>query len=149
MEERKITKLEFLLSLEDHIVCQRFFNVKGFKPSNLRSLDLYELIEEIQSDVQQSLKMKAMDYLMDNYNGYTHTVNLSEQDRNPQVKENFNIYLKMNNEVVMHRIFPAWIYPAKVRYTVDIRPFIPLFLRNLGDVLSAQKVRRKYLETTL
>ena len=87
MEERKITKLEFLLSLEDHIVCQRFFNVKGFKPSNLRSLDLYELIEEIQLDVQQSLKMKATDYLMDNYNRYTHTVNLSEQDRNPQVKE--------------------------------------------------------------
>ena len=124
MEERKITKLEFLLSLEDHIVCQRFFNVKGFKPSNLRSLDLYELIEEIQSDVQQSfIKMKAMDYLMDNYNRYTHTVNLSEQDRNPQVKENFNIYLKMNNEVVMHRIFPCLDIPSErldILLTLDL-----------------------------
>jgi len=149
MEEKKITKLEFLLSLEDHIICQRFFNVKGFKHGNSKSLELYDLIEEIQLDVQHSLKMKAIDYLSDNYNRYTNTVNLSEQDRNPQGKENFNIYLKINNDVIMHRIFPAWIYPAKVRYTVDIRPFVPSFLRELSDVLSAQKVTKKYLETTL
>ena len=29
MEDKKITKFEFLLTLEDHIICQRFFNVKG------------------------------------------------------------------------------------------------------------------------
>jgi hypothetical protein len=149
MDEKKITKLEFLLSLEDHIICQRFFNVRGYKPTNIRSLDLYELIEDIQLEVQHSLKLKAIDYLLDNYNRYTHTVNLSEQDRNPQIKENFNIYLKINNEIITHRIFPAWIYPAKIRYTVDIRPFVPSFLRELSDVLSAKKVTRKYLETTL
>tara|TARA_R110002051_G_scaffold320215_1_gene405259 strand:+ start:3418 stop:3867 length:450 start_codon:yes stop_codon:yes gene_type:complete len=149
MDEKKITKLEFLLSLEDHIICQRFFNVRGYNPNNIRSLDLYEIIEDIQIDVQHSLKLKAIDYLLDNYNRYTHTVNLSDQDRNPQIKENFNIYLKINNELITHRIFPAWIYPAKIRYTVDIRPFVPSFLRELSDVLSAKKVRRKYLETTL
>jgi len=149
MDEKKITKLEFLLSLEDHIICQRFFNVRGYNPTNIRSLDLYELIEDIQLEVQHSLKLKAIDYLLDNYNRYTHTVNLSEQDRNPQIKENFNIYLKINNEIITHRIFPAWIYPAKIRYTVDIRPFVPSFLRELSDVLSAKKVTRKYLETTL
>ena len=149
MEDKKITKLEFLLSLEDHIVCQRFFNVKGYKHGNTRSLDLYDLIEDIQLDVQRSLKMKATDYLLDNYNHFTQTVNLSEQDRNPQSKENFNIYLRINNDVIIHRVFPAWIYPAKIRYTVDIRPLVPSFLRELSDVLSAQKVEKKYLETTL
>ena len=83
------------------------------------------------------------------YNSYTHTVNLSEQDRENANKEYFNIYIKFNNEVVTHRIFPAWIYPGKIRYTVDIRPFIGVFLRDLSDVLSAEKVERKYLETTL
>ena len=60
-----------------------------------------------------------------------------------------NPYIKLNNEVVSHRIFPAWIYPGKVRYTVDIRPFLGRILRELTDVLSAEKVERKYLETTL
>ena len=33
MEDKKITKFEFLLTLEDHIICQRFFNVRGYKPT--------------------------------------------------------------------------------------------------------------------
>lgn len=149
MEDKKITKFEFLLTLEDHIICQRFFNVKGHKPRNIKSVDLYETVKYIKNEIDDSLKMKAMDYLMSLYNTYTHTVNLSEQDREEAPKEYFNIYIKLNNEIVTHRIFPAWIYPGKVRYTVDVRPFIGKFLRRLSDVLSAEKVERKYLETTL
>jgi CRISPR/Cas system-associated protein Cas10 (large subunit of type III CRISPR-Cas system) len=149
MEDRKITKFEFLLTLEDHIVCQRFFNVKGYKPVNIRSLNLYDTVNDIKSDIMKSLKMKSTDYLLSLYNPYIYTVNLSEQDLDEAPKEYFNIYIKLNNEVVSHRIFPAWIYPGKVRYTVDIRPFLGRILRELTDVLSAEKVERKYLETTL
>ena len=81
MEDKKITKFEFLLTLEDHIICQRFFNVKGYKPRNTKSLDLYESVKYIQEEINDSLKMKATDYLSSLYNSYTHTVNLSEQDR--------------------------------------------------------------------
>ena len=149
MEDKKITKFEFLLTLEDHIICQRFFNVRGYRPRNLKSLDLYETVEYMKNDINESLKMKSTDYLLSIYNSYTHTVNLSEQDRENENREEFNIYIKLNNEIVTHRIFPAWIYPGKIRYTVDIRPFISSFLRELSDVLSAEKVERKYLETTL
>ena len=149
MEDKKITKFEFLLTLEDHIICQRFFNVKGYRPRNIKSLDLYDSVNYIKSEINDSLKIKSTDYLLSLYNSYTHTVNLSEQDRENANKEYFNIYIKLNNEVVTHRIFPAWIYPGKIRYTVDIRPFIGAFLRDLSDVLSAEKVERKYLETTL
>lgn len=149
MEDKKITKFEFLLTLEDHIICQRYFNVKSFKSRNIKSLDLYDVVNSIKSEINDSLKKKSLDYLMSLYNTYTHTVNLSQQDLENDNKENFNIYIKLNNEVVTHRIFPAWIYPGKVRYTVDVRPKISGFLKDLTDVLSAQKVQRKYLETTL
>lgn len=149
MEDKKITKFEFLLTLEDHIICQRYFNVKSFKPRNIKSLDLYDVVNSIKSEINDSLNKKSLDYLMSLYNTYTHTVNLSQQDLENDNKENFNIYIKLNNEVVTHRIFPAWIYPGKVRYTVDVRPKISGFLKDLTDVLSAQKVQRKYLETTL
>ena len=110
---------------------------------------MYESVKYIQEEINDSLKIKATDYLSSLYNSYTHTVNLSEQDREEPPHEYFNIYIKLNNEIVTHRIFPAWIYPGKIRYTVDIRPFIGKFLRELSDVLSAEKVERKYLETVL
>jgi hypothetical protein len=149
MEDKKITKFEFLLTLDDHIICQRFFNVKGYRPKNLKSVDLYETVEYMKNQVSRSLKMKSTDYLLSIYNPYTRAVNLSEQDRENGTKEEFSIHIKLNNEIVMHRVFPAWVYPGKVRYTVDIRPFISSFLGDLSDVLSAENVERKYLETTL
>lgn len=149
MKDKKITKFEFLLTLEDHIICQRFFNVRGFRPSNIKSLDLYDVVNNIKSEINDSLKEKASDYLMSLYNTYSNSINLPEQDRNNESNENFYIYIKLNNRVVTQRVFPAWIYPGKIRYTVDVRPFISSFLKDLSDTLSARKVERKYLETIL
>jgi hypothetical protein len=82
MKDKKITKFEFLLTLEDHIICQRFFNVRGFRPSNIKSLDLYDVVNNIKSEINDSLKEKASDYLMSLYNTYSNSINLPEQDRN-------------------------------------------------------------------
>jgi len=149
MEDKKIVKFEFLMALEDNIICQRYFNVKGYKPQNRRSLDLYETLKWIEEEIAYDLKMKSLDYLMDQYNRYTNYVNLSDQDKNIEKDAMFHVYLKCNGETISHKIFPAWIYPSRIRYTVDIRPFVSAFLRELSDVLSAEKVQRKYLETTL
>ena len=149
MEDKKLVKFEFLMLLEDNIICQRYFNVKGYKPQNRRCLDLYEQLKWIEHRIEDDLKMKSFNYLMDQYNRYTNHVNLSEQDKNIKRDEMFHMYLKLNNEIISHKIFPAWIYPSRIRYTVDIRPFISSFLKELSDVLSAEKVQRKYLETTL
>jgi len=149
MEEKKLSKFEFLMSLEDNIICQRYFNVKGYKPENRRCLDLYENLKWIEVVIEEDLKIKSMNYLMDQYNRYTNHVNLSEQDKNIEQDEMFHVYLKLNSEVITHKIFPAWIYPSRIRYTVDIRPFVSQFLKDLSDVLSSEKVQRKYLETTL
>jgi hypothetical protein len=149
MEEKKIAKFEFLMSLEDNIICQRYFNVRGYRPENRRCYDLYESLKWIEYVIEDDLKMKSMNYLMEQYNRYTNHVNLSEQDQNIEKDTMFHMYLKLNGEVVNHKIFPAWIYPSRIRYTVDIRPFVSKFLKQLSDVLSAKKVQKKYLETTL
>jgi hypothetical protein len=149
MEDKKITKLEFLMSLDGNIICQRFFNVKGYKPNNKKSLDLIEALEFLEYDVTYELKMKSIEYLLNSYSHYTNYVSLSEQDKKPNIDEHFNIYLKINNVTFLHKIFPAWTYPAKIRYTVDIRPHIPELLKNLCDILSSEKVTTKYLETQL
>ena len=40
MREQDITKMEFLLTLNDRIIVQRFYNVKGFNPRAKNSLEL-------------------------------------------------------------------------------------------------------------
>ena len=45
-----ITKFEFLLSLEGHIVCQRFFNVRDHVDQARRSMDLPYYMKNISED---------------------------------------------------------------------------------------------------
>jgi hypothetical protein len=41
MKEHDSIKMEFLLTLNDNIVVQRFFNVKGFNPEAKNSTEFY------------------------------------------------------------------------------------------------------------
>ena len=58
-----ITKFEFLLSLEGHIVCQRFFNVRDHVDQARRSLDLHYYIKNICEDFMEDLKIKSSNYV--------------------------------------------------------------------------------------
>jgi hypothetical protein len=44
MKEQESTKMEFLMTLNDNIVVQRFFNVRGFNPEAKNSLELYHFM---------------------------------------------------------------------------------------------------------
>ena len=46
MKEQEITKLEFLMNINENIIVQRFFNVRDFNPKAKNSMDLYELIND-------------------------------------------------------------------------------------------------------
>ena len=47
MKEKQVdaTKLEFLVKLNDNIVVQRFFNVKGYNPKAKNSIEFYDFIK--------------------------------------------------------------------------------------------------------
>jgi hypothetical protein len=42
MRDQDQVKMEFLLTLNENIVVQRFFNVRGYNPKARLSVDLYE-----------------------------------------------------------------------------------------------------------
>ena len=42
-----ITKFEFVLTLEGHIICQRFFNVKDHVEQARRSMDLHYYVKNL------------------------------------------------------------------------------------------------------
>jgi hypothetical protein len=67
MKEQDSTKMEFLLTLNDNIVVQRFFNVRGFNPDAKNSLELYYYMKQLKDELQYHLKMKTVIYMIDTY----------------------------------------------------------------------------------
>ena len=144
MKEPDITKLEFLLTLNDNIVVQRFFNVKGFNPKAKNSVDLYEFMKSVAETLKYDMKMKTVVYMLDNKESIMHDSSVMETSftDGPEV---FNMYIKLGEQTICHRIFDGKMFPPKVRYTVDVRPYLKDLLKGLTDIFSAQKLYFKYL----
>ena len=148
MREQDSTKMEFLLTLNENIVVQRFFNVRGYNPKAKSSTDLYDFILNLKDELQHALKMKTVIYMMDNKEAIAHDqsiMNTSYTDG----PEDFNIYVKLGEQTICHRVFDGKFYPPKVRYTVDVRPLLKEVLRELTDIFSNHKLSYNYLEFEL
>ena len=144
MKEQESVKLEFLLTLNENIVVQRFFNVKGYNPRAKNSLELYEYVKSIKDELQYYLKMKTVTYMMDNKESIVHDPKIMETSftEGPEI---FNIFIKIGDTTICHRIFDGKIYPPKVRYTVDVRPYLKEILKDLTDIFSNYELTHEYL----
>ena len=144
MNNQDVTKFEFLLTLEGNIVCQRFFNVRNHNPKARRSMDLHYYVKNICEDISYDLKIKSSNYLCENQNFILNSENV--EDTNEEKKEHFLLEIKLGDDVFIQRIFPAYYYHPKVRYTVDIRPRLKTILSDLTDILSSYELETTYLQ---
>jgi hypothetical protein len=71
------------------------------------------------------------------------------EDENEKEKEHFLLEIKLGDDVFISRIFPAYYFHPKVRYTVDIRPNLKRFLSELTDILSSEDLETVYLQYQL
>jgi hypothetical protein len=146
-QQLDITKFEFLLSLDGNIICQRFFNVKDHNPIARRSMDLHYYIKNICEDISEDLKIKSSNYLCENQN---YILNFeSVEDSKINEKEEFLLEIKIGEDVFIQRMFPAYYYHPKVRYSVDIRPRLKTILTDLTDILSSEELETTYLQYEL
>ena len=141
--QENITKFEFLLSLEGHIVCQRFFNVRDHVDQSRRSMDLHYYVKNICEDFMEDLKIKSSNYLCENQNYILHSEVVDESAISE--KEYFLLEIKLGEDVFIQRQFPAYLYHPKARYTVDIRPRLKIILSDLTDILSSEELETSYL----
>jgi hypothetical protein len=142
-----ITKFEFVLTLEGNIICQRFFNVKDHFEQARRSMDLHYYVKNICEDISYDLKIKSSNFLCENPNYILNSENVEES--NDGQKEHFLLEIKLDDDVFISRIFPAYYYHPKVRYTVDIRPRLKRILSDLTDILSSEDLETVYLQHKL
>lgn len=148
MKEQDSTKMEFLLTLNDNIVVQRFFNVRGYNPKAKNSVELYEYIKGLKEELEYYLKMKTVIYMMDNKESIIHDPKIMETSftEGPEI---FNLFVKVGEQTICQRIFDGKKFPPKVRYTVDVRPFLKDVLRELTDIFSNNELSYDYLEFDL
>jgi hypothetical protein len=144
MREQDITKLEFLMMVNDNIIVQRYFNVREYNSDARNSMDFKEYMDDMIASLNYQLKMKAVSYLLENQYDIQNNpslLNTSYVDG----PEYFNIYLKQGEKLLCHRRFDAKIYPPKIRYTVDIRQTIKTILQDLSGLFSSKDLSFDYL----
>jgi hypothetical protein len=148
MKEQDSTKMEFLLTLNDNIVVQRFFNVRGYNPNAKNSIEFIDMINAIKYELEYHLKMKTVIYMMDNSEAIMHDATIMDTSYTdgPEI---FNLYVKNGDVTICHTIFDGKFFPPKVRYTVDVRPFLKDILRDLTDIFSSQRLNFQYLDFDL
>lgn len=148
MKEQDSTKLEFLMMVNDNIIVQRFFNVRDFNPSAKFSADLIEYLNEFKGMFMNQLKMKTIDYMLEN--SYEIQSNPAVLDTSyTDGPEHFNIFIRQGDMTICHHQIDAKVFPPKIRYTVDIRPHIKTLLSTLTDIFSSKKLSYEYAGISL
>jgi len=144
MKEEQLIKMEFLLTLNENIIVQRFYNVRNYNPKARYSVELINFLEEVQDTLGYDLKMKTVTYMMDNQDAIFEDPEILNTS-NTDDAENFNLYVKIGEEILCHRIFDGKVFPPKIRYTVDVRPYLKTFLKHLTEIFSSENLNYKYL----
>lgn len=148
MKEQDITKMEFLLTLNENIVVQRYFNVKGYNPEAKNSIEFYDFMKDLKDELEYYLKMKTVVYMMDNKEAIVHDPKIMETSFT-EGPEMFNMFVKVGDQTICHRIFDGKKFPPKVRYTVDVRPYLKDVLKELTDIFSSEELNFQYCEFDL
>jgi hypothetical protein len=147
-EQNEVTKVEFLITLNENFVVQRFFNVKDYNPRVKKSVDLHDMMTDISNGIKNLLRNKTVDYMLENRYAIE-TDPMVLETSNTDGPELFNIFLKIGNEIIYHRIIDAKLYPPKVRYTLDTRPQLKSILKSLTEIMSEKNLTHNYLNYNL
>ena len=142
--ERKVSKysdkFEFILRINENIVCQRYFNIRGYNNTAKDSMDLKWELEDIISTIQSYLKEKSEDFLWVNYNPYR-IKNSVVREEKKEGEDYFTFEIRVDGKIIIIERFTAMVYPPKVRYSVNVKSLIPEVISKIQRCLS----KRKYL----
>jgi hypothetical protein len=117
--------------------------VKGFNKNAHKSIEFYDYIKNFCNELQYNLKMRSVVYMLDNQYEITENPDVLNTSIT-EGKEDFNLFIKVDNMTICQRTFNAKLYPPKVRYTVDLRPKLKGILGDLTDIFSGKKFNYFY-----
>lgn len=142
---------EFILFINNKIICQRFFNIKGLNENATSFNNLKELADALcginnteyglPGIIPAFLKNKSYEYLWDNYN--PHIAQNQEDIKTTQEKnDEFQFEIRVKKRTIMKTIFNANYYPPRVRYAVDIKEIIPNIISEIKSHLLEENTNK-------
>ena len=151
VETEKTTEehvFEFLLYINDHIICQRFLNIRNYNEDSINSLKVKELMDSIiglnngkfgeLGIIPNHLKQKTLNYMWETYNPYLSN-NEDTYKGNSDKIDNFQFEIRIDGKTIGKGEFSGNLFPPKVRYAVDIKEIIPLIVNEIRYYLSLKK----------
>lgn len=151
-------RFEFVLYINKHIICQRYFNIRDYNEKSITSLEIKELMDRICTTTSQEngtmgiipshLKKRSMEYLWKNYNPYYPQKEV--QHKNIFEKEDiFDFEIRVDKSAVAKSTFSGNFFPHEVRYQVDIKELIPNLISEIKDYLSQKNYTTTYADVAL
>jgi len=166
--EKQIVKpFEFILRINDHIICQRYFNVKNYNNDCRESFEIKEMIDDIMGINQEMtlglipdfFKYKCMDNSYKPFYAQNNHLNDKEDIFSLEVLKNnvnklrdkdgdFNLDTIRKDSIAIG-MFDGKIFHPNVRYEIDIRSIIPNIIRIIQDAMSEKSYTKVYGSTSL
>ncbi len=150
-------RFEFVLYINKHIICQRYFSMFDYNENVIRSLEMKTLMDRLVGMnngsgslgvIPNSLKYKSSDYLWKNYNGYY--AQKTDTPKNLFEKEDmFDFEIKIDGNTVAQSTFSGNYFPLDIRYQVDIKEVIPTIISEIKSAFTQKKYTTKYADTVL
>ncbi len=138
---------EFLLRINGKPIVGRNFQIKGYNPKSLRSVEMKDTIDEVVEIIQRQFLLKSRTYLWRYYNPYQPQIISEDDGSKKDIYENediFTLQIKVKGRVVAEKMFSGNVYPPKVRYDVDIRSIISEIISTIQNGLTMKKYTHEY-----
>lgn len=144
-KKSKVVSVEFLLTHNDNIITNRFFQVPDYNNESKNSMELYDYIKYVSTIIDNELKISNAEYLFENQKMFESPNYIEEPINNNDI--GYILQLKVKQKPIIERLIKSNYYHNKSR--IDIRKYLTEFLTDLTDILSKKKLNTKYLNYQL
>lgn len=112
-------RFQFVLSVNDNIICQRYFKINGFNEESVYSVELKDTIDDIVKFIADDLTSKSRIYTW-----YTYDSTYEESEFHTELEPAWSVTFKfaflMDEREVISKVFDGTVYPKFVRNNVDL-----------------------------
>lgn len=138
---------EFIFKINSNIIVQRFFSVNSYNPNTKGSLELKDAVDTCVGMIREILKKRTLIFMDD----YKYFFEEDPMFDNNDSDDKYYFQVKVNGRPVIEQSWDATIYPAKIRYDVNIRKSISKIINIVQVALSApdEEITTNYLGYSL
>lgn len=155
MKKIEEQRFEFVLYINKHIICQRYFSIKDFNEDSIRSIELKNLMDKIVGIndyslgiIPNHLKKKSEDYLWKFYNPFNKQTEVTVKN-NFEKEDIYDFEIIVDKFVIAQSFFSGNYFPPQVRYQVDIKELIPQIIYEIKEALSKKNYTTEYADVVL